>query len=228
VTAPVPDLTDLPPISELCEATPTVPTSMDDCAGVVAGTTSTTFPITSNTIITWSYDDGNGNTATQLQTVIITGVDVSTTLGSDGTEITANNGNAASYQWVDCSTGSPVAAGTNQTYVATMNGSYAVIINEGGCIDISACVPVVSVGLDDLSTDFAIYPNPITGGSFTIEIDTKITQLELMDILGRSVTVLEVMDDENVDVSSFETGKYFIKITTMDGKELLTPIVIVN
>ena len=72
--APVPDIASLPTINEGCElASITPPTATDNCSGVINGTTSTTFPITTQgtTIITWTYDDGEGNVTTQTQTVIL-------------------------------------------------------------------------------------------------------------------------------------------------------------
>ncbi|HAH22727.1 MAG TPA: hypothetical protein DCL77_03005, partial [Prolixibacteraceae bacterium] len=56
-----------------CSGTPTVPTTMDNCSGIITGTTATIFPITTQgtTKVTWSFDDGNGNVATALQNVIV-------------------------------------------------------------------------------------------------------------------------------------------------------------
>jgi len=227
VTGPVANTATLAPITAICSVTPTVPLATDNCDGLIAGTTTTTFPITASTVITWSYADGNGNVTTQTQTVTITGVDVSTSLASDGVEITANNGNGDSYQWIDCSTNNPVANGTNQTYTATTNGSYAVIINENGCIDTSACVTVVSVGLEDLAIEYSIFPNPTIEGSFTVKMDAEIAKIELIDMLGRLVTELQ-SNNGFVNVSSIEFGKYFVKITTADNRVVLAPIVIAN
>ena len=73
VTAPVPDVANLPNVTGECSATVTPPTATDNCIGVVTGTT--TDPLTYSTqgtfTITWIYDDGNGNTSTQMQTVIV-------------------------------------------------------------------------------------------------------------------------------------------------------------
>ncbi len=56
-----------------CSATATPPTTEDNCAGTITGTT--TDPLTYNTqgtfIITWTFNDGNGNTSTAAQTVIV-------------------------------------------------------------------------------------------------------------------------------------------------------------
>mgnify|MGYP003312091409 FL=1 len=60
-----------------CEVTAiTAPTATDNCGGSITGTTTTTFPITAQgtTVVTWTYDDGNGNTSTQTQNVVISDV----------------------------------------------------------------------------------------------------------------------------------------------------------
>jgi hypothetical protein len=66
----------LPNLNAECSLTPVAPTALDNCAGVVTGTTGTAFPITAQgtTTVTWTYDDGNGNTATQAQNVVISDV----------------------------------------------------------------------------------------------------------------------------------------------------------
>ncbi|NEN24628.1 T9SS type A sorting domain-containing protein [Cryomorpha ignava] len=73
VTDPEPDEISLPDLIECAEATLTAPTATDNCAGTLIGTTSTSFPITDpgTTVITWTFDDGNGNIVTQDQNVII-------------------------------------------------------------------------------------------------------------------------------------------------------------
>ncbi|WP_438968473.1 HYR domain-containing protein, partial [Nonlabens sp.] len=79
VTAPVADVTTLADVTAECEVLSlTVPTATDNCVGTVTATTSTIFPITSQgtTVVTWTYDDGNGNTSTQTQNVIIDDITV--------------------------------------------------------------------------------------------------------------------------------------------------------
>ncbi|MCP4312014.1 MAG: hypothetical protein GY790_12180, partial [Bacteroidetes bacterium] len=73
LTAPVPDLATLPDATGECAVTPSAPTATDLYSGTITGTTATPFPITvqGTTVITWSYDDGNGNISTQDQTVVI-------------------------------------------------------------------------------------------------------------------------------------------------------------
>ncbi|ASB48912.1 HYR-like domain-containing protein [Alkalitalea saponilacus] len=74
VTAPVPDVTELPDITAECMVTElTAPTATDNCAGTIVGTHDAELPITAQgtTVITWTYDDGHGNTSTQQQNVVI-------------------------------------------------------------------------------------------------------------------------------------------------------------
>ncbi|MFK7831632.1 MAG: BspA family leucine-rich repeat surface protein, partial [Winogradskyella sp.] len=72
---PTPNTTILPNITAQCEVTTLdIPTATNTCGIVISGTHNTTFPITTigTTIVTWTYDDGNGNVSTQDQNVIIT------------------------------------------------------------------------------------------------------------------------------------------------------------
>jgi len=71
VTAP-----DVPVIADAvaqCDTTVSAATTSDICMGTITGTT--TDPLTYSTqgtfVINWTFDDGNGNTATATQTVII-------------------------------------------------------------------------------------------------------------------------------------------------------------
>ncbi len=70
----------IPTISDLsseCDVTPTAPTTTDNCAGTITGTTASIFPITATgtTVVIWNFDDGNGNNVNANQNVIISGND---------------------------------------------------------------------------------------------------------------------------------------------------------
>ena len=79
--APVANLASLPTLNMSgCQIdTLTPPTATDTCKGTINGTTTTTFPITTQgtTVVTWTYDDGNGNTTTQTQNIILTAPPIS-------------------------------------------------------------------------------------------------------------------------------------------------------
>ena len=84
--APVPDIVNLLDIIAECSVTITeYPTATDNCAGLITATTTTLFPITEQgtTVITWVYDDGNGNISSQTQNIInnSTSIDIYETSG---------------------------------------------------------------------------------------------------------------------------------------------------
>ena len=75
LTAPSPDALLLTDVSAECSVIAlTAPTATDFCAASVIVTNNAALPITNQgtTIVTWTYDDGNGNTSTQNQNVVIT------------------------------------------------------------------------------------------------------------------------------------------------------------
>jgi len=73
-TPPTPDLATLPDVTGQCSATiSTAPTATDYCKGKITGTTTDPLTYTSQGtfIVTWTFDDGNGNKSTQTQKVIV-------------------------------------------------------------------------------------------------------------------------------------------------------------
>src|SRR5690606_12130431 len=63
----------LAPVTGECSATVSTPTTTDNCSGTILGTT--TDPLVYETqgtyTITWSFNDGNGNITTAVQTVVV-------------------------------------------------------------------------------------------------------------------------------------------------------------
>jgi gliding motility-associated-like protein len=73
-TAPVAAASSLSDVTGQCSVTSlTAPTATDNCSGTVTGTTTTSLPITAQgtTVVTWTYTDGEGNTSTQTQNIVI-------------------------------------------------------------------------------------------------------------------------------------------------------------
>lgn len=70
---PIPHLPTLPPITAQCVLTSLVaPTATDTCSGIITGVPDLPVPITTNTLIVWTYTDANGNEIRQPQEVFIT------------------------------------------------------------------------------------------------------------------------------------------------------------
>lgn len=181
-------------------------------------TNNATLPITTpgTTVVTWTYDDGNGNTSTQDQNVIIPSID--NTIDNSLMPILSANQVGATYQWLDCDNGNAVIPSeTGQTFTATVNGNYAVEVTIGGCTDTSACEAVTGVGVKEVANNtVSIYPNPTDGmvninlGSNNSTVDYTISSIE-----GRLIETGKTSTNNiTVDLSKESKGVYFIKINT--------------
>lgn len=143
--------------------------------------------------------------------VTITTVDNSVT--QSGSIFTAPP-TSTSYQWINCASMQTIPGETMQTYTATANGSYAVIVTENGCTDTSACYTINNVDLPEMvSTKLQIYPNP-NSGSFSIAFE-EITSgsLEIYTINGQRVYHQEVEREKELDLQlNIAKGVYFLRL----------------
>jgi uncharacterized delta-60 repeat protein len=140
--------------------------------------------------------------------VTVTILDASTTV--NGLTISANQ-SGASYTWVDCNNGNqPIAGATAQTYTATANGSYAVIVEQNGCTVTSNCVAITTVGVEDIKTDlFRVYPNP---ASTMINVEmASASAVRLFDVSGKLLKELNGASFYTIDVTDLTPGMYVIE-----------------
>ena len=152
--------------------------------------------------------------------------DVNTTLSSP--TITANL-SGAGYQWLNCATGLAIQGATSQSYTATANGAYAVVVtvNGNGCSDTSSCVTINHIGINEagINNQFTIYPNPSTG-NFTITIPVKAT-IEILNLEGQIIRTIN-NDDTKVKIVlvNLSSGIYIIKAKS--DKEIVTKKLIIK
>lgn len=231
ITVTVEDLIDptitCPSMIIACEGdivTFTEPTGADNCSATVAQTDVTgltsgmVFPV-GTTILEYTATDGSGNTATCSFEVQVTSIDVSVT-NSEPTLMAILTG--VTYQWLDCDNGyAIIPSETNQAFTATTNGSYAVEITLGSCVDTSACEDVTTIGVVELleANQVEIFPNP-TKGSFTISLAENIDNslMKVYDVLGNVVIREKLISSKIlVDLSEHNKGVYFVEIQTDKG-----------
>lgn len=127
----------------------------------------------------------------------------------NGTTITAT-ATGAQYQWLNCPSMSPVPGATNQSYTASVNGNYAVIVTQNGCSDTSNCFSINSVNIyENMNEDQIILsPNPCSEYLF-IESAFPVQRIEITDLRGRIVfQTYEV--NEQIDLSKLRSGIYFV------------------
>ncbi len=131
----------------------------------------------------------------------------------------------ANYQWFNCDREySPISGATNQSFSPNYNGSYAVVISIGNCVDTSDCILFrKEIGLEefDISTNLSLHPNPTKGGSFTIELGNKYENISLnmYSIDGKLIRREHHFDtDEIHSVSPEQEGIYLLKIQTDENQ----------
>lgn len=130
--APVPNAPALADVTGNCHTTVTnIPTATDNCTGTITATTTDplSYSAPGNYIIHWTYNDGNGNTVTQNQNVIITSPPLPTTGNANQTFCAAGNPKISDLQitgqnikWYDASGNilpSTTALINGQTYYAS-------------------------------------------------------------------------------------------------------------
>ena len=164
---------------------------------------------------TWIGSTTTGCDSTVTLDLTINTVDVSVT--NNDPSITAN-ASGATYVWLDCDNGNaPIAGETGQMFTATANGNYAVEITNNGCVDTSACTPIVTVSLEDLDAlgDVTVYPNPVDN-IVNVELGSlESASVRLLDVNGK---VLFLNENVNNSVYTFEMnqepGVYFVEVST--------------
>ncbi len=128
--------------------------------------------------------------------------------------ITAN-ATGATYQWVDCNNAyAPMSGYTSQSFSATYDGNYAVIVTIGSCSDTSVCVPILTVGIPSSQEEqISIYPNPVSE-ELTIEIsgNKETKEFEIINSIGQIVFVGNMVEKTTVKMDSYATGIYFVKL----------------
>jgi hypothetical protein len=89
---------------------------------------------------------------------------------------------------------------------------YAVIFTRNGCIDTSACVQVMGIGMDEYSNDdkIIIYPNPAHDKIYisSTSSDNQNSKKELYNTVGQ--VILTTYENE-IDVSNFVKGVYYMR-----------------
>lgn len=128
--------------------------------------------------------------------------------------INASPLNGKSYRWLDCKNGFSVISGeTTAVLPITHNGSYAVEISLGECIDTSDCVQVTWLGTynQEQIPHVLVLPNPVNN-NLTITIDAKQFNCQILSTTGQEVIYTE--NKNVIDVSDLPSGSYLIKITS--------------
>lgn len=142
---------------------------------------------------------------------------INTSLLSSGANIIAQQA-GATYQWVNCATNTAIAGATSQTYTATANGSYAVVVTLNGCSDTSNCVPITGVGINENNFDGlgSIAPNPTSNNiKLTMWAEQKNINVEVCDVTGKIIYMrhFETLKNAAINTAQWQKGVYVLRLT---------------
>ncbi|BDS10696.1 T9SS type A sorting domain-containing protein [Aureispira anguillae] len=218
-------------------------TNMAGCDSIVTLDLTINTPTTGTDVQTacdsYTWIDGNtytssNNTATftlqnvagcdSIVTLDLTINLVNTTTSIMGVTIMANTSNVA-YQWLDCNNNNtPITGETGQSFTATTNGNYAVIVTENGCSDTSACVAITTLNINKLrETSVYAYPNP-TQGDLMLSFPQVTTDvlIKVSDTKGQIITTHHYDMAKDVELKLEGTqGIYLITITHSNNNQIL-------
>jgi len=173
----------------------------------------------SNNTATHTLVSGNAAGCDSVVTLNLTLGAVDTAVLQIGNTLVASQG-GATYQWIDCGNGNTALIGeTNQSYTASSNGNYAVIISSGSCIDTSDCFTISVTGIRESlrNNTFKLYPNPIKDHltiSFN-EPNNDTHAISITNSLGQIVFAITAINDKvSVDMSKFPNGVYLVKVVS--------------
>ena len=148
VTAPVaPALAD---VTGQCSATVTnTPVAVDNCGGNITGTTSDdlTYTVQGTYVITWTFDDGNGNVSTATQNVIVSSsnqTDIVPALAECNNDVSPDaivnldtllpTGTPTGGSWTDTDNSGGLNGSTFEPYqIATGTYTLSYVVADGDC-----------------------------------------------------------------------------------------------
>jgi hypothetical protein len=180
----------------------------------------------SNNTATYTLKNADGCDSVVTLNLTINTVDVSVSLA--GNVLTAG-ASGATYQWMDCNNNMVLPNETAQTYVATTNGSYAVIVTQNNCTDTSSCTKVIvtAIASNELNNNLVnVYPNP-GNGNFVVELSAT-TRIIVYNVLSKVILDEQMPEGTNhLNLSDQLSGVYFIK-SVADNRQQVLRIVITH
>ncbi|MCB9256793.1 MAG: T9SS type A sorting domain-containing protein [Chitinophagales bacterium] len=168
---------------------------------------------------TYSDTITNSSGCDSIITINLTIDTLNLSLSQAGATLSADQA-GASYQWLSCPTYTIIPTAELQSYTATSNGDYAVIISNGSCIDTSLCYNISGLGIleNSFGNEFVVYPNP-TLGQLSIDLGESYIEVkaQLRDLSGRLLSESSFAESRFLKLDITETsGVYLLQIQAGD------------
>ncbi|MEY3397828.1 MAG: hypothetical protein RL220_422 [Bacteroidota bacterium] len=204
---------------ELCapaNATISVPAIYESYIWSDGGTSNLTIPSTSGTYFV-TVDDGDCSVTVYID-IEFYELPVPSISVSENT-LTCSE---AGYEYVWYLNGEIIPGANSQTYEATEDGLYSVMITLEGCYQYSEEIDFTYIGVDELSSEFIrIFPNPSSGSVNIVPAFSEKYNLTMIDASGSTVFILNNCTGQQIiDVSRFASGLYEVQLYHQDKMEV--------
>lgn len=168
--------------------------------------------------------NSSGTDTLQLNNFILVNANPPTpTFTQNGDTLTASL--ATTYQWYF--NGIPISGANGRQFIATLSGTYTVLITDGkGCSSTATPRYIAVVGIEEAPNGGIIFlfPNP-TDGIFNLLLQSSLSQacvVRVLDLLGREVFVKEThlsmgQQELVLDLSHNAAGLYFVQVDFSDS-----------
>lgn len=141
---------------------------------------------------------------------------VDNTITQTASDLSSNDA-SGSYQWYDCDTNSAISGATNQTYIPTASGNYAVAVSNGSCTEQSICTAFTVLSTEEFSNiEVNVFPNPVTSVLKIDNFTKKALKITVNDISGKIITTLMSKKEHiSINLENESSGIYFVNIASM-------------
>ncbi|HRH03924.1 MAG TPA: T9SS type A sorting domain-containing protein [Bacteroidia bacterium] len=178
--------------------------------------------LTSNNTASITYSDSSG--CDSIVTLNLTIINLNDSIIQSGITLTSLDSNA-SYQWLDCNNAySAIIGATSQSYIASTNGNYALMLSLNGCVDTSSCYTIIGVNIVDNKSSWGsiFYPNP-TKGKINIYLSNNVklpVALSLFNMLGEKVLETEIIKTSTELYLDVSVGIYFLRLQDDENQHI--------
>ncbi|MFT4601407.1 MAG: hypothetical protein ACI857_001587 [Arenicella sp.] len=173
-----------------------------------------------NNTATYTFTSVGGCDSIVSLNLTINAVDISVT--NNGLDL-FSNANGMNYQWIDCDNSfNPIPGEVGQNFFPAQNGNFAVIVNNNGCSDTSACQLIENLEVTSNKKEkLLIYPIPAVD-HLQIVSKNPILLLNIYDSSGKILLIGNLQNNHNIilDINNFKSGIYFLRIETHEGTSI--------
>ncbi len=232
-----PEIPTLDTLTGECSVTAVAPTTTDNCAGTITGTTSDPleYTVQGTYIITWNFDDSNENSIDVEQTIVVDDVTAPTITCLEEQTVDPDNSHTYTVQGTEFD---PIEAFDNCGIASIKNdlnnastlenaqlpeGTTTIVwtvTDNAGNTEICSFDVVVNlfVGVENLQqSDISIYPNPTQGALHFDFTNIDVIKITVSDITGQVIIEKAISGQfENINLSNYVSGVYIINIQAVN------------